>query len=124
MTYQMGTEWADRGVRVNAVSPGFVVTEMTRPMLEAMGMDKWISSRTPMRRLGEVQEVTNAVMFLASDLSQLHHRRRPTGRRGHQCQSMAPSRCRRFITSGIQTRADGADRLMSRFSRDLTGIRL
>jgi hypothetical protein len=69
MTYQMGTEWADRGVRVNSVSPGFVVTEMTRPMLEAMGMDKWISSRTPMRRLGEVQEVTNAVMFLASDLA-------------------------------------------------------
>jgi len=32
-------------------------------------MDKWISSRTPMRRLGEVQEVTNAVMFLASDLA-------------------------------------------------------
>lgn len=69
MTHQMGVEWADRGVRVNAVSPGFVVTEMTRPMLEAMGMDKWIASRTPMRRLGEVQEVTNAVMFLASDLA-------------------------------------------------------
>ena len=69
MTHQMGVEWADRGVRVNSVSPGFVVTEMTRPMLEAMGMDKWIASRTPMRRLGEVQEVTNAVMFLASDLA-------------------------------------------------------
>ncbi len=69
MTYQMGVEWADRGVRVNAVSPGFIVTEMTRPMLEALGMDKWIVSRTPMRRVGEVQEVTNAVMFLASDLA-------------------------------------------------------
>lgn len=69
MTKQMGVEWADRGVRVNAVSPGFVVTEMTRPMLEAMGMDRWISSRTPMRRLGDAQEVTNAVMFLASDLA-------------------------------------------------------
>lgn len=69
MTYQLGCEWADRGVRVNAVSPGFVVTEMTRPMLEALGMDKWISSRTPMRRLGTAQEVTNAVMFLASDLA-------------------------------------------------------
>lgn len=69
MTYQLGVEWADRGVRVNSVSPGFIITEMTRPMLEALGMDKWIASRTPMRRLGEVQEVTNAVMFLASDLA-------------------------------------------------------
>ena len=69
MTQQLGCEWADRGVRVNAVSPGFIVTEMTRQALEAMGMDKWIASRTPMRRVGEVEEVTNAVMFLASDLS-------------------------------------------------------
>ena len=69
MTQQLGCEWADRGVRVNAVSPGFIVTEMTRTALEAMGMDKWIASRTPMRRVGEVEEVTNAVMFLASDLS-------------------------------------------------------
>ena len=69
LTLQLGVEWADRGVRVNSVSPGFVVTEMTGPMLEAMGMDRWISSRTPMRRVGEAQEVTNAVMFLASDLA-------------------------------------------------------
>ena len=42
---------------------------MTRPMLEAMGIDRWIASRTPMRRVGEAEEVTNAVMFLASDLA-------------------------------------------------------
>ncbi len=69
LTYQLGVEWADRGVRVNSVSPGFIVTEMTRPMLEAMGIDRWIASRTPMRRVGEAQEVTNAVLFLASDLA-------------------------------------------------------
>ena len=69
LTLQLGTEWADRGVRVNSVSPGFVVTEMTRQALEAMGMDQWIASRTPMRRVGEAHEVTNAVMFLASDLA-------------------------------------------------------
>lgn len=69
MTYQLGCEWADRGVRVNSVSPGFIVTEMTRPALEALGMDKWIASRTPMRRVGEAEEVTAAVMFLASDLA-------------------------------------------------------
>jgi NAD(P)-dependent dehydrogenase (short-subunit alcohol dehydrogenase family) len=69
MTLQLGCEWADRGVRVNSVSPGFIVTEMTRPALEALGMDKWIASRTPMRRVGEVHEVTNAVLFLASDMA-------------------------------------------------------
>lgn len=69
MTYQLGCEWADRGVRVNSISPGFIVTEMTRPALEALGMDKWIASRTPMRRVGEAHEVSNAVLFLASDLA-------------------------------------------------------
>jgi NAD(P)-dependent dehydrogenase (short-subunit alcohol dehydrogenase family) len=69
LTKQLGCEWADRGVRVNAVSPGFVVTEMTRPALEALGISSYIASRTPMRRVGEIHEITGPVMFLASDLS-------------------------------------------------------
>ena len=69
ITQQLGCEWADRGVRVNAVSPGFIITEMTRMALEGMGMDKWIASRTPMRRLGEVNEIVAPVMFLASDMA-------------------------------------------------------
>jgi NAD(P)-dependent dehydrogenase (short-subunit alcohol dehydrogenase family) len=67
MTRQLGVEWADRGVRVNAVSPGFIITEMVRLPLETLGVDKWIASRTPMRRVGEVAEVVEPVMFLASD---------------------------------------------------------
>jgi NAD(P)-dependent dehydrogenase (short-subunit alcohol dehydrogenase family) len=67
LTLQLGCEWADRGVRVNSVSPGFIITEMVRPALEAMGMDRWIASRTPMRRVGEVHEIVAPVMFLASD---------------------------------------------------------
>jgi gluconate 5-dehydrogenase len=67
VTQQVGCEWADRGVRVNSVSPGFIVTEMVRPVLETLGMDKWIASRTPMRRIGELEEVVAPVMFLASD---------------------------------------------------------
>ncbi len=67
LTLQLGCEWADRGVRVNSVSPGFIVTEMVRPALEGMGMDKWVASRTPIRRIGELAEIVAPVMFLASD---------------------------------------------------------
>jgi NAD(P)-dependent dehydrogenase (short-subunit alcohol dehydrogenase family) len=69
LTKQLGTEWADRGVRVNAISPGFIVTEMTRAPLEGMGMTKWIASRTPMRRVGEIPEIVSPVLFLLSDAS-------------------------------------------------------
>jgi NAD(P)-dependent dehydrogenase (short-subunit alcohol dehydrogenase family) len=69
LTQQLGCEWADRGVRVNSVSPGFIVTEMTRAALEGMGMSEWIASRTPMRRLGELHEITGPVMFLSSELA-------------------------------------------------------
>ncbi len=54
-------------MRVNAVSPGFIVTEMTRTPLEGMGLTRYIASRTPMRRVGEAREVAAAVLFLASD---------------------------------------------------------
>ena len=67
LTQQVGCEWADRGVRVNSVSPGFIVTEMTRAALEGMGMTEWIASRTPMRRVGELEEIVGPVMFLSSD---------------------------------------------------------
>jgi gluconate 5-dehydrogenase len=69
MTLQLGCEWADRGVRVNAVSPGFIATEMTRAAIEGLGMADYIASRTPMRRIGDADEVANAVIFLASDAS-------------------------------------------------------
>ncbi len=69
LTKQLGCEWADRGVRVNAVSPGYILTEMTRAGVEGSPTEAYIHSRTPMRRMGEADEVGNAVLFLASDLS-------------------------------------------------------
>jgi NAD(P)-dependent dehydrogenase (short-subunit alcohol dehydrogenase family) len=67
MTLQLGCEWADRGVRVNAVSPGFIATEMTKAAIEGLGVAEYVASRTPMRRIGMADEVANAVIFLASD---------------------------------------------------------
>jgi len=56
-------------VRTNAVSPGFIATEMVKVALEQLGVAEYVASRTPMRRIGLADEVANAVIFLASDAS-------------------------------------------------------
>jgi gluconate 5-dehydrogenase len=67
LTRQLAGEWADRGVRVNAISPGFFISEMIREALELTGTRPWIESRTPMRRMGEHSELAGPLVFLASD---------------------------------------------------------
>jgi len=70
LTKLLAVEWADRNVRVNALSPGYFVTEMTRPALEGLGISAWIESRTPMRRLGDPErDLRGPLLFLASDAS-------------------------------------------------------
>ena len=61
---------ADRGVRVNAVAPGTIATELaTRSVLADEASRRRVMSRTPMRRFGEPREVADVVAFLASDAS-------------------------------------------------------
>ena len=67
LTRQLAAEWADRGVRVNAISPGYFMSEMVREALELTGTRPWIDSRTPMRRMGEHAELAGPIVFLASD---------------------------------------------------------
>ena len=67
LTRQLAAEWADRGVRVNALSPGFFMSEMIREAMELTGVRPWIDSRTPMRRMGEHHELVAPLLFLASD---------------------------------------------------------
>ncbi len=70
LTKQLAVEWADRNVRVNAISPAYFVTEMTRPVFDLLGMAPWIESRTPMRRLGDPdQDLRGPLLFLASEAS-------------------------------------------------------
>jgi NAD(P)-dependent dehydrogenase (short-subunit alcohol dehydrogenase family) len=55
------------GVRVNAVAPGLVKTDMARALWEPA--EELIAKRTPLGRLGEPQDIANAIAFLASDLA-------------------------------------------------------
>jgi NAD(P)-dependent dehydrogenase (short-subunit alcohol dehydrogenase family) len=69
LTKSLGCEWADRGVRVNALAPNYFLSESTRWMFEQSGMDEWVRSRTPMRRPGEPVDLEGPLLFLASEAS-------------------------------------------------------
>ena len=69
LTKLLACEWGDRNVRVNALAPNFFMSENTRTLLEDSGMAEWMRSRTPMRRLGELDELVGPFLFLASDAS-------------------------------------------------------
>jgi 3-oxoacyl-[acyl-carrier protein] reductase len=65
LTKATARELASRSITCNAVAPGFVLTELTQTLPEALQTE--ITSRTPLGRFGTVDEVANAVAFLASD---------------------------------------------------------
>ncbi|MCD7980998.1 MAG: 3-oxoacyl-[acyl-carrier-protein] reductase [Clostridiales bacterium] len=65
MTKSMARELASRGIRVNAVAPGFIDTAMTKKMTDA-AKEAGIA-QVPLGRMGSPQDIANAVTFLASD---------------------------------------------------------
>ena len=68
LTRVMALALADYGVRVNAVAPGTIATELTaRAVLTSEAAKQKIISRTPLKRLGTAEEVADVVAFLASD---------------------------------------------------------
>ncbi|MFE0014944.1 SDR family NAD(P)-dependent oxidoreductase [Mesorhizobium sp. NPDC059054] len=69
MTKALAVEWAKSGVRVNALAPGYVGTDMTLKMRERPELFNVWLDMTPMGRLGEPQEIASAVLFLASPAS-------------------------------------------------------
>ncbi len=69
LTKAMAVEVATLGVRVNAVAPTFIETELTRPMLEQPQFADFVHRMIPMGHLGQIDDVVNAVLFLASPLS-------------------------------------------------------
>lgn len=67
LTKSLAGQWAADGIRVNAVAPGWIETEMTQGLREAPERSNAILSRTPMNRWGKAEEVGNLVKWLVSD---------------------------------------------------------
>jgi len=69
LTRTLALEWADQGVRVNALSPGYFETDMTEALRDHERWRAHLLERIPMGRFGVPREVVSAALFLASDAS-------------------------------------------------------
>lgn len=69
MTRALATEWAPRGIRVNAIAPGYFQTGMTDVFYENKDWVAAMTAKVPMGRLGALDDLVGAGIFLASDAS-------------------------------------------------------
>lgn len=66
LTKSLAAAWASQGIRVNAVAPGWIETELTRPLVDDPERSTAILSRTPQGRWGQPEDVAGVVQFLLS----------------------------------------------------------
>ncbi|MCQ8187650.1 SDR family NAD(P)-dependent oxidoreductase [Streptomyces rugosispiralis] len=72
-TKSVANEWAAKGVRVNAIAPGFIDTEMNTALVADETRNRQILERIPAGRWGTAQDVAGAALFLASDAARFIH---------------------------------------------------
>lgn len=69
MTRALALEWGPRGVRVNALAPGFILTDLTRGLWADETMQAWNRANTPLGRIGRPEDMIGTAVFLASEAS-------------------------------------------------------
>ena len=67
LTKSLAAAWASDGIRVNAIAPGWIETDLTRPLVEDAARSAPILARTPMARWGQPEDIGGVAVFLASD---------------------------------------------------------
>lgn len=71
MTKASAIELAEHGIRVNTIAPTFILTPMTQVTFDNPERRKWIEEKIKLGRVGEIEDIMGAVVFLASDASAL-----------------------------------------------------
>ncbi|MFF4834327.1 SDR family oxidoreductase [Streptomyces sp. NPDC001315] len=66
LTKGMCADWGPYGVQVNGLGPGYIETELTRPLVEDEEFSAWVGRRTPAGRWGRTEDLVGGVLFLAS----------------------------------------------------------
>ncbi len=66
LTQSLANDWAQFGIRVNAIAPGVFPTDLNRALLSGTPRGEWFKNHTPMRRFGEASEIAGAAIYLAS----------------------------------------------------------
>ena len=69
LTRELATQWGVDGVRVNAIAPGWFLTEMTTELFEDEKTQRWLARQLPLGRPGQIEELDGVLLFLASDAS-------------------------------------------------------
>ena len=70
-TKAMAIEYGPYGIRINTICPTFILTDLTRPTFEDSKKRKWIEEKIKLGRVGKVEDIMGAVIYLASDASSL-----------------------------------------------------
>jgi len=69
LTRSMCAEWAQHGIGVNGLAPGYIVTELTSALVQDGAFDAWIRGRTPAGRWGQVDDLVGTCVWLSSPAS-------------------------------------------------------
>ena len=67
LTKTMALEWARFGIRVNAIAPGYFMTDINRDQLQDPKAREYLSARIPLKRIGELPELAGPTLLLASE---------------------------------------------------------
>jgi gluconate 5-dehydrogenase len=69
LTKALAVDWADKGIHVNAIAPGYVATKLTEPLWTDPAFDSWVKKRTPLGRWATPEDIALPAVFLASPAS-------------------------------------------------------